>query len=48
VFQNAPTGDFNQPHKAYAAAFILLLMVLALNGIVEVVSRRGKAAGWNS
>jgi phosphate transport system permease protein len=39
VYQNAPTGDFNQPQKAYAAAFVLLLMVLALNGCVEWVSR---------
>ncbi len=48
VYQNAPTGDFNQPHKAYAAAFVLLLMVLGLNACVEIVSRRGTAAGWNS
>ncbi len=42
VFQNAPTGDYNQPNKAYAAAFVLLLIVLALNGVVEVVVRRGQ------
>ena len=28
VFDNAPTGDLNQPNKAYAAAFVLLLIVL--------------------
>ena len=31
IFDNAPTGDLNQPNKAYAAAFVLLLIVLALN-----------------
>ena len=31
VYQNAPTGDLNQPEKAYAAAFVLLVIVLALN-----------------
>ena len=48
VYQAAPTGYYNQPHKAYAAAFVLLLMVLGLNACVEIVSRRGTAAGWNS
>jgi len=48
VYQNAPTGDYNQPQKAYAAAFVLLLMVLGLNACVEIVARRGRAAGWNS
>lgn len=48
VFYNAPTGDGNQPQKAYAAAFVLLLMVLALNGIVEYVARRSKVAAWSS
>ncbi len=31
IFDNAPTGDLNQPNKAYAAAFVLLLIILALN-----------------
>ena len=31
VYDNAPTGDGNQPNKAYAAAFVLLVIVLALN-----------------
>lgn len=44
VYDNAPTGDYNQPQKAYAAAFVLLMMVLALNACVEVVARRGAAA----
>ena len=48
VYANAPTGSNNQPQKAYAAAFVLLLMVLALNGVVEYVSRRSKVAAWSS
>jgi phosphate transport system permease protein len=47
VYQNAPTGENNQPAKAYAAAFVLLLMVLALNVCVDLISRRGKAATWS-
>jgi phosphate transport system permease protein len=42
VYQNAPTGEGNQPHKAYAAAFVLLLIVLALNFAVDVAVRRGR------
>jgi phosphate transport system permease protein len=48
VFQNAPTGALNQPQKAYAAAFVLLLMVLALNVAVDIVHRRARKQGsWN-
>jgi phosphate transport system permease protein len=48
VYYNAPTGDGDQPGKAYAAAFVLLLMVLALNVGVDVVGRRGGELRWNS
>jgi phosphate transport system permease protein len=49
VFQNAPTGERNQPEKAYAAAFVLLLIVLILNAAVDVVHRRARKAGtWTS
>jgi phosphate transport system permease protein len=34
VLYNSPAGEGNAPQKAYAAAFVLLLMVLALNVIV--------------
>jgi phosphate transport system permease protein len=47
VFDNAPTGDLNQPNKAYAAAFVLLLIVLALNAIVDVFGRRAKDLQWS-
>jgi phosphate transport system permease protein len=46
VYQNSPSGEGNQPTKAYAAAFVLLAIVLALNLAVEVVNRR--AASWHS
>jgi phosphate transport system permease protein len=47
IFQNAPTGDLNQPSKAYAAAFVLLIIVLALNVSVDVYSRRAKELRWS-
>ena len=47
IYYNAPTGDGNQPSKAYAATFVLLLMVLALNlGVEFVLSRSRKAVTW--
>jgi phosphate transport system permease protein len=48
IYQNSPTGELDQPTKAYAAAFVLLLMVLALNLCVDLVGRRGKAVTWSS
>ena len=49
VFSNSPTGEGNNPEKAYAAAFVLLLMVLALNLAVDVVHRRARKGGsWTS
>ena len=48
IYYNAPTGDGNQPSKAYAAAFVLMLMVLALNlGVDAVLARSRKAATWS-
>ena len=45
IYYNAPTGDGNQPAKAYAAAFVLMLMVLALNVGVDpsCAARKGGA-----
>jgi phosphate transport system permease protein len=48
IYQNAPTGEGNQPTKAYAAAFVLLLMVLALNASVDLIGCRGRALTWSS
>ncbi len=47
IYQNSPTGEGNQPTKAYAAAFVLLLFVLVLNVLVEIYSRRAKEHRWN-
>jgi phosphate transport system permease protein len=47
VFDNAPTGDLNQPNKAYAAALVLLLIVVGLNLIVDVFGRRSKELRWS-
>jgi phosphate transport system permease protein len=46
VFDNAPTGEGNQPSKAYAAAFVLLIIVLVLNLGVDVYSRRSREQRW--
>jgi phosphate transport system permease protein len=49
VYEASPTGNLNQPHKAYAAAFVLLLMVLGLNAAVDVIHRRARKVGtWSS
>ncbi len=42
VYANAPTGEANQPEKAFAAGFVLLSMVLILNFIVDIAVRRGR------
>jgi len=48
VYEASPTGNLNQPQKAYAAAFVLLLMVLALNAAVDLVHRHSKRSGsWS-
>lgn len=48
VFYNAPTGEGNQPNKAYAAAFVLLMIVLALNVGVDFATRRSRRLRWNT
>jgi phosphate transport system permease protein len=40
VYENSPAGEGNAPQKAYFAAFVLLLMVLGLNGIVTWLTLR--------
>jgi phosphate transport system permease protein len=48
VYEASPTGNLNQPEKAYAAAFVLLLMVLALNAAADVIHRRARKVGtWS-
>jgi phosphate transport system permease protein len=49
VYEASPTGNLNQPQKAYAAAFVLLVMVLILNAVVDVIHRRARRVGtWSS
>jgi phosphate transport system permease protein len=45
VYEASPTGNLNQPQKAYAAAFVLLLMVLALNAAADIIHRRARKTG---
>lgn len=40
VYNNSPAGEGNAPEKAYAAAFVLLLVVIALNFAVDLIARR--------
>ncbi|HUN79024.1 MAG TPA: ABC transporter permease subunit [Solirubrobacteraceae bacterium] len=39
VFDNSPAGEAGAPQKAYAAAFVLLVFVVALNLVVERIGR---------
>ncbi|HWX44230.1 MAG TPA: phosphate ABC transporter permease PstA [Solirubrobacteraceae bacterium] len=41
VYNNSPAGEGNAPQKAYAAAFVLLMIVLALNALVTRLTRGG-------
>ena len=41
VYYNSPSGEGNAHEKAYAAAFVLLLMVLGLNWVVTRLTRTG-------
>jgi phosphate transport system permease protein len=46
IFNNSPAGEGNAPQKAYAAAFLLLMIVLVLNGIVTwLTNRDGQSEG---
>src|SRR5262249_10480702 len=47
VYNNSPAGEGGSPEKAYPAAFVLLMIVLALNFCIDLITRgRGKASGW--
>jgi phosphate transport system permease protein len=47
IYDNAPTGELNQPNKAYAAAFVLLMIILMLNVVVDLSARRAKERRWS-
>jgi phosphate transport system permease protein len=42
VYNNSPAGEGNAPQKAYAAAFVLLMIVLALNALVTRLASERK------
>jgi phosphate transport system permease protein len=43
VYGASPAGEGNAPQKAYAAAFVLLVIVLLLNLAVDLIARRSPA-----
>jgi phosphate transport system permease protein len=45
VYQNSPAGEGNAAQKAYAAAFVLLMLVLLLNFVVTRLSSSGSGCG---
>jgi phosphate transport system permease protein len=47
VYNNSPAGEGGAPQKAYAAAAVLLLLVICMNLFVDVISRRRRPA-WTS
>jgi phosphate transport system permease protein len=46
IYDNAPTGDLNQPNKAFAAALVLLVLVLIINFFVDIFSRKARELKW--
>lgn len=49
VYGDSPAGEGNSPDKAYAAAFVLLLFILALNGIVGLIARaHARSSGFEA
>jgi phosphate transport system permease protein len=45
VYNNSPAGEGAAPQKAYAAAFVLLVIVIFLNFVVDLISGR-RQVGW--
>jgi phosphate transport system permease protein len=47
VYDNSPAGEGKAPNKAYAAAFVLLLFIVALNAAVGRISRaQARSSGF--
>lgn len=49
VFNNSPAGEGNAPEKAYAAAFVLLLIVVFFNFVIDTIAtkrQREERAAW--
>jgi phosphate transport system permease protein len=47
VYNNSPAGEGQAPQKAYAAAFVLLVIVVLLNFGVDLLSGRQRKVGWS-
>jgi phosphate transport system permease protein len=45
VYNNSPVGEGGSPEKAYAAAFVLLAIVIGLNFAVDMITR-GRGPSW--
>jgi phosphate transport system permease protein len=45
VYNNSPAGEGGAPQKAYAAAFVLLIIVIFLNFVIDLIAR-GNESGW--
>jgi len=46
VYNNSPAGEGNAPDKAYAAAFVLLVIVILLNFAVGAIGGRERRVAW--
>jgi phosphate transport system permease protein len=46
VYNNSPAGEGNAQEKAYAAAFVLLIVVIGLNFVVDLLGRGRKGRTW--
>jgi phosphate transport system permease protein len=46
VYNNSPAGEGNAPQKAYAAAFVLLMLVVFLNFVVDLVTSKRGGPAW--
>jgi phosphate transport system permease protein len=48
VYNNSPAGEGNAPAKAYAAAFVLLCIVVALNFAISAIASRRGGPTWKT
>ncbi len=48
VYNNSPAGEGNAPEKAYAAAFVLLCIVVGLNFTIDLIARRRGGPTWRT
>ena len=46
VYNNSPAGEGNASQKAYAAAFVLLIVVILLNFAVDLIARGRGGNTW--